>query len=228
MRYLILIIFVFNLVGCATVHNTSITPPKDFGKGNEISTSGAISFTGFNGSIAYSPINNIFIHGLVNRYGSKTYDFHHAYQFGIGGYFNFKRFNLEAEIGYGNGNFEWKNFGNSGALNTLEEVNGTYKQFYGSFSSTFDNIFGVTLRFGKVDSEYSYIENPFGFQYLANTPYQNIYAGALFFLKKETEVGITLFATYSFDIYSGKGIITKHPYILGLGIKYNLNFSKKV
>jgi len=227
MRFLSILFLVITLSSCSTVHNSSITPPKDFDKGNEISAITAFSPTGLNVSLAYSPINHLFIHGAINRIGDKPKNYHHNYQYGIGGYLNFDRFNFETEFGIGKGNFGWNQFLASGAYYTLESANGNYDKLYGSFSATFDNAFGITIRYGQTTSSYSYVESPFETYYPINTPHENIYFGGLLFYKYDTEFGLSFFTTLAVDIYQGKGIRTNYPFQLGLGIKYNLNFSKK-
>ena len=227
MKFFYFLLFTLVLASCSTMHNTSTTIPKNFVEGNEISITGTFARRGINGSLAYSPAKHIYIHGLANYIGDFEGAFHNSLNYGIGTYYNFNNVELEAEFGIGQGKFNWIERMRGGSSGFLGEANGNYKQTYFSISSTFNDLFGVTIRYGNINSKYSYVQPPFNNFYTLGQRYNSTYLGGILFLKKESKFGLTYFATLAIDIYEGDGINPELPVQLGVGLKYNFNFLKK-
>ncbi|MGB1040086.1 MAG: hypothetical protein ACPGVD_04375 [Flavobacteriales bacterium] len=222
--YAITLISILGLYGCSTVHNSSITPPKNFDNGNQISTSGSLGSSGYNLSLAYSPIKGVFVHGLLNNTIDFDWGHHNSYTYGLGGYINIENITIEAEIGTGNGKFEWYSFPGSGSYYSLEHARGFYNKKYLNVSLIFNQNFGLTLDLGKLHTRYTYIESPFERFYDFNSNYPNKYIGGSMFFKFKLASKLKLHLIGGIRIHQD---MLPYPSLIqaGIGLNYRFNLS---
>lgn len=216
------VLFILGLIflsSCSSYHNVSMITPKNFDKQHELSANGSFGTGGYNLSLAYSPINHFYVHGLLNNKES-NYKKNYSHQYGIGGYYNTKQFKFEAELGYGNGRFDWGS--NTGNFIFLK---GAYNHFYLSTSSTFNNFIGMSLTLGNLNPVFTY-ESSHKKYYEYNKTYPNQYIGGQIFLSYPTKFGLSFYSIFGADYYTHSEA-QLFPLRIGIGMKYNLSLLKK-